>query len=534
MAAHKPGSTAGYITDVAYGRQFCKELSPILLHAAAALNGVASSTQRDKGGDGAGLEEFDFCELGSAHGDTTATLAAAYPRARFVGVDLNPEHVAAARTLSTQGGLDNVRFLECDFEALPREELPDFDFIGAHGVLSWVAPEKMRSLIAFAAAKLKPRGLLYVSYNALPGWAAVAPLRRLMRDTSNAADGDTLARARRGLEAAQRLCDGGAEYFTGNPAAKEMLATMARMGLPYVAHEYFQEDWHPMYFADVVTEMEAFGLSFAGEVPLYRNVAELCIPASLEHAFRGIDDRRAFESLKDFATNQFFRGDVYVKGHAPRSESVTRAYLDTTRFGTTVSGPRIPREVWLGARALRFDGPLFDLLIRKLGESASTLAELARDPELAAFAHDAIRAAVLQLAFGEQATPMLPRTTAGARAPREPPRVALAYNRMILNRPLSAKMPVVLAAPVAGTGLPLPALHAVALRVLTEVAPGDRRTWFRAFVEKQSLNLSVRDQRIDDKDEQARILGVEVEQFRARETSKLVELGILEGAEEGV
>src|SRR5690349_8865528 len=103
-----------YVTDVAYVRQFCPELNPALLRAAAALAGCPPLA-----GD-----EFEYCELGSGLGDTIATLAAAYPRARFVGIDINPEHIGAARSLASRGALENVRFLERDFEDLAGEDVP--------------------------------------------------------------------------------------------------------------------------------------------------------------------------------------------------------------------------------------------------------------------------------------------------------------------------------------------------------------------------------------------------------------------------
>ncbi|HEX3342937.1 MAG TPA: class I SAM-dependent methyltransferase, partial [Polyangiaceae bacterium] len=121
---------SGYLRDVAYVRQFSKQLAPLALRAAAALNGFAPPP----------AEDFDYCELGCGTGDTVSTLAAAYPRGRFVGVDFNPEHVAFARALAERGGLANVRFLERDFAHLSREALPAFDYVCAHGVLSWVAP----------------------------------------------------------------------------------------------------------------------------------------------------------------------------------------------------------------------------------------------------------------------------------------------------------------------------------------------------------------------------------------------------------
>jgi SAM-dependent methyltransferase len=511
-------TSAGYVVDVPYARRFYKELGPPLLRAALSLNGLPAPP----------ADDFDYCELGCAHGDTLVTLAAAHPRARFVGVDIIPEHIATARALTDRGGLDNVRFIERDFEALDEDALPDFDFISAHGVLSWVAIEKMRALFAFAGKKLKPRGLLYVSYNALPGWAAVEPLRRLLVETSKDVASDTLTRARRGIELAQRMHDGGAVYFDENPSAKEMLATIARMGLPYAVHEYFHAHWRPMYFADVARELTPFDLHFAGELPLYRNVHELTIPPALADHFRGVHDRVAFESLKDFATNQFFRQDVYVKRSPAPSASITHEYLEATPFGTIVPAARVAREVGLGRRALRFEGAIFDALIAKLAERAATLPELLRDATLASFDAETIRAAALQLLFAEQIAPRIHATPATLPPLASRPRVVLPYNRAILEQSFASKAPIVLAAPSAGTGVELPSLRAVALRALTEVDPSERPRWIRAFVERHALNLVVGDKHVDDKSEQAKILLAQLEQFVANEAPKLIELGILD------
>src|ERR1700743_2543015 len=104
MDADRRGSP-GFVDALSYVRQFCAELTPTLLRAVAALSGCPAPP-----GD-----TFAFAEIGSGLGDTLATLAASYPRASFVGVDVNPAHVAAARDLAARGALANVRFLESDF-----------------------------------------------------------------------------------------------------------------------------------------------------------------------------------------------------------------------------------------------------------------------------------------------------------------------------------------------------------------------------------------------------------------------------------
>jgi hypothetical protein len=297
-----------------------------------------------------------------------------------------------------------------------------------------------------------------------------------------------------------------------------MLSTALQMGLPYTAHEYFAAHWQPMYFADVATEMTRRDLGFIGQLPLYLNYRDLTIPPSAMELFRRVSDRASFESLKDFATNEFFRGDLYARGSAARDEATTRAYLETTRFGTLTTPDHVKREVHLRHHALRFEGPLFDALIEQLAEAAATLSELLTTPALAGHGEEALRQAVLRLLLGEQIAPM---QVGSHRVPWE-------YNRTILEQRLSTRDPVVLASPVAGTGVVVPQLQAIALRLITGVEPTDWPAWIRSFVARQPVKLQVGDRTVETEEEQARVLEEEVEKFRVRRLPKLVALGVVD------
>ncbi len=508
-------------SDVPYLRTFSSDLGPAQLRLVAALNGFAPP--RPSG--------FDYCEIGAGNGDTTAALAAANPTARFVGVDINPDHVAFGTGLASRGGLDNLRFLELDFAELASAKLPEFDFIGANGVLSWVSPSMRRAMIAVASAKLAPGGLFYVSYNALPGWAAVEPLRRLMLDSVAGFEGTDLERARRAVGVARLLCEGGAGYFAGNPAAVTMLETMVKMGMPYVVYEYLKPHWHPRYFADVALEMASQDLHFIGQLPLHLNYRDLALtPAHIE-LFKGVSDRIAFENLKDFALNEFFRRDVYIKGRAPCSEATTRSYLETTAFGTMVSAAQVKREDRLPSATLRFNGPLFDALIPALAEGAKTLPELLSRLDLATFGAAKVREAILHLVLGGQVFPMQGSTPPASPAEAEVEegiyRIPLAYNRMMLSQRLSPENPIILASPAAGTGLVIPQLEAISLRLLTEVEPAERLAWIRAFVARQPLKLRTLDRAIEAAEEKVQILEEQLAQFRVHRLPKLLELGVV-------
>ncbi len=493
-----------YVTDIGYLRNFHPDLAPSQLRLVAALNGLAPPP----------AEDFDYCELGCAYGDTTVVLAAANPGARFVGIDLNPEHIALAEETARAGAVDNVRFLERDFAHLEGDELGTFDFITAHGVMSWVGPDKRRALVELAAARLKPGGLLFISYNAMPGWAAIEPLRQLLLVRAGT-EGDSLERARKGLALAKQMRDAGAAYFTENPAATEMLATMEKVGLRYVVHEYLHAHWAPMYFAHVAWDLANAGLGFVGSLPLASNYRDLVIPAALASVFEGVSDRVTFESLKDFALNAYLRRDVYVKGKHDRSPAVTNAYLDGTSFVSR------RRE---GAPK----GSLFDAILRVLADGSATGRHLAKHRELAAAGAEQVRAALLHLVISEHVLPVHGVTMAVATSAGELHEVPSAFNRRVLERKLSSEIPIVLASPVSGTGLPITALEAVAIRLVTEVPLEDRGAWIRSQFGPGELRMTVRDRVVDTVEEQTAVVLEGLDRFEREALPRMIELGILE------
>jgi SAM-dependent methyltransferase len=507
--------SAEYVDDLPYVRHFIADLSPARLRLVAALNGLAPAPEVD----------FDYCELGCAHGDTLAALAAAYPESRFLGVDLSAAHVASAKRLARDGALENLGVLARDFADLVSEDVGEFDYIVAHGVLSWVSPEKRRALLDFARAKLKPGGLLHVSYNAMPGWASVEPLRQLLLFGGAGEGGTSLERARRGLELARAMERAGAEYFTKNPAASEMLETMTKAGLPYVVHEYLHEHWVPMYFARIAWEMGASDLQFVGGLPVHSNFRDAAVSEAQERLLASVTDRVSFESLKDFATDEFFRRDVFVRGAPPRSPAATSDYLDTTTWGTLSSELPPSRTVQLPHRALSLDGPTLAALFAALAAAPTTLPALAARPELAGVGLEALRTALLRLVVAEQVVPMRAPLAVIAPGAHDLYRVPSIYNQTMLRR-LSTDAPIVMVSTVAGTAFPMSALEGLAIRMMTEVARGERERWVEELVGRSVLRIRIGERVLEAPAEQARAILDTVEQLRPR-LPKFVELGIL-------
>lgn len=514
-----------YVDDVPYVRQFVPDLSPARLRMIAALNGVTPPPS----------EDFDYCELGCAHGDTLAALAAAHPTSRFLGIDLSAQHVASAKRLARDGALENVGVLQRDFSDLVDDDIGEFDYIVAHGVLSWVGPDTRAAAIAFARSKLKPGGLLHVSYNAMPGWASVEPLRQLLLfggAGSGPSPTSSLERARRGLELARAMEQAGADYFAKNPSASEMLATMTRAGLPYVIHEYLHEHWIPMYFARVAWEMGQSGLRFVGSLPPSSNLRETAISEAQEKLHARVIDRLTFESLKDFATDEFFRRDVFVKARGAddmaiaASPSTPPATLDGVLWGTLTRALPAGRDVKLPHRTVTLDDPLLATMHAALARGATSLSALARSPEFAGTDLDVLRAALVRLVVTEQVIPTQTRTRFTETDPDQRFHVPLPYNQTMLRR-LASDTPVVLASTHAGTAFQISALEGLALRVLTESEPGQREAWIDAHLGRSVLRIRSGDHVLEDRADQKRALQGVVASLRGEWLAKLVEYGIL-------
>jgi SAM-dependent methyltransferase len=130
------------------------------------------------GGPRQRLDQYSVLELGC--GDGTNLIPMAYYRrhAEFVGIDAAHSRIAIASEKRTALQLDNVSFIAVDLQSAAGALSGQFDFIIAHGVFSWVSPDARHALLELCAERLRPGGLLYVNYNATPGWN----VRGLIRD----------------------------------------------------------------------------------------------------------------------------------------------------------------------------------------------------------------------------------------------------------------------------------------------------------------------------------------------------------------
>jgi SAM-dependent methyltransferase len=301
----------GYVTDVVYTSNFYREITPSWLAMTSLLLGHRPPDL---------ASPFSYADVGCGNGFTALIIAATTPHANVWGFDFNPAHVEFANGLAARAGLTNVRFVEssfADLAAMPHGSVPDFDMIVSHGVLSWISPANRRHLIAAASQRLKPGGLVYLSYNVTTGWTAMAPVRSLMRMLAVASPERTDTAVPGVLDFVDRLKQAGALYFQANPAIESRLTDIRKQDPRYIAHEYLNRDWHPLMFADVAADMLEAKCRFIGSATLAENIDSVAVPADVAPIMAEIRDPFLRETLRDLGCAQAFRRDLYRKGIAP-------------------------------------------------------------------------------------------------------------------------------------------------------------------------------------------------------------------------
>jgi SAM-dependent methyltransferase len=335
----------GYITDADYADTYFRELSPTWLTYVAALHGV-SSPRLDR--------PFRYLELGCGYGQSAIVHAAAFPQAAFHACDFNAAHIQSAIRYAAACGVDNVSFLDAPFDDVLGRELPDaFDFIGLHGVYSWIDATTRAAVRRVVAEKLTFGGLVYVSYNCLPGWSVELPLRRLLRELAAGASGDSAARTRDAVAALSALAQTSFRYFKTHPSAVRAVDSYARSAAGYIAHEFLNEAWEPFYSVDVVDDMASIDLHYVGSATLPDNHDVLTIDERSAEACARLPTNRQQQLARDFAANRRFRRDVFVKGRQPSTNSVSfvqTVALETNAVVGCIDGPesiattaRVPR-----------------------------------------------------------------------------------------------------------------------------------------------------------------------------------------------
>ena len=305
--------TAGYVTDIGYTHGYYKELNPLVLRLAMAYAGLVPPAVTTA------------CELGFGQG-ASITLHAAASGVHWCGTDFNPSQAAHARALAGasapgtgQGaGVGAPRLEEDAFDVFcAKPDLPEFDFIGLHGIWSWISPQNQAVIVEFVRRKLRPGGVLYVSYNTLPGWGPVLSLRHLLAAHGQALsppEVGSVVRIEAALDFASQLLATQPQFLKALPTVAPRLDAIREQSRNYLAHEYFNQDWHPLHFTHMAAALQTAKLQYGCSAHYAEHVPQLHLTEAQQQFLHAVPSPVFREQVLDYMTNQQFRRDYWVKG----------------------------------------------------------------------------------------------------------------------------------------------------------------------------------------------------------------------------
>ena len=300
--AHLAARTGGDFDQLPYPSMPFAYTQPAQLAALATLYGLQPPQ----------ADSARVLELGCASGGNIIPLAARFPKAHFVGLDLSALHIREGSRRIGALGLKNIDLRQADLAET--QVAPDsFDYVICHGVFSWVGEAVQESILAICRTALTNDGLAVISYNVLPGWHLRSSVRQicLYHVDPHAPARERVAQARRVLE---KLAELTSETTPYGVFLRTEVKRLKQLPAAYILGEFLSHDNIPMPFHAFVARARGHQLSFLCEADLGSSVGELLYPAAAERlrAEAGAD-RLAEEQYKDFVSGRPFRRSVLTK-----------------------------------------------------------------------------------------------------------------------------------------------------------------------------------------------------------------------------
>jgi len=251
-------------------------------------------------------------ELGCAAGGNIIPLAARFPDAAFLGIDLSQRHVDDGRARIAQAGLTNVTLNQGDLTVLNLNG-ERFDYIICHGVFSWVPKPVQDAIFRLCRDNLTPHGMAAISYNVLPGWHSRMAIRDICLHYAGGegTPRQRTARARAALEHIAEASDPSDPYgVLIRTEAKRLKSVPAS----YILGEFLAPANTAFHVRDFIHRAQDYQLGYLCEADLLA-----AVPPTLKPAIRdrltsfATPDRTVAEQDIDYLTGRLFRRSILVR-----------------------------------------------------------------------------------------------------------------------------------------------------------------------------------------------------------------------------
>ncbi len=324
--------------------------------------------------DAPDIETARVLELGCGNGLNLISQAYSLPKASFLGVDLAKTHIDFAVDSARELGLSNVEFKQCDLMEMTLEEFGKFDYIIAHGLISWIPEIVREKTFLIYEEMLTEKGVGYISYNTYPGWHYRQMVRGIARIHTKDID-----------EPLEKIKNAAAfiEYLAENIPRGDFYKAILEKELnsytnPSTAfHDNLAEINEPYYFYEFAGKLNEHGLQFLSESQLF-SMSVYNYPPELKGFLERIDSAVGKGQYMDFFTGRAFRQSLVCRRNAelnydPPPEALNRLYL-TAPLSAAAENPDLTNDDRVNFAGLEKEGieinhPLTKTVLYLLGNA---------------------------------------------------------------------------------------------------------------------------------------------------------------------
>ena len=360
-----PGWSHGYVAGASYSIAWQAAATPANMALACAMAGRRWQPR----------PAMVVADLGCGRGYNANLLAAANPGWTVLGLDHEPAAIAEAMQTAGRAGLANALFAEADLGTMREaeiERLPPLDVVLVHGVWTWVSDAVRAGILRLIERRLKPGGVAYFGYNALPAAGVDAGLQRLLRHLAGPFEaGGGSAAAARAMTAFRGMAD--ALPLRRTAMRRRLEADPPQLEPGFVAHEFLTQHWRPVFHADLCRDLAAARLEFVGSANLFEALPGLFCDAQQMAVMAGLVVGQGAEFIKDICLPRSFRADVFIRG-ARACDPV--AALDAIHLAAIGPLPQASPVLNTGASEVALPQGFWEIITGLLDAGAASIGDM--------------------------------------------------------------------------------------------------------------------------------------------------------------
>jgi hypothetical protein len=290
------------------------------------------------------------------------------------------------------------------------------------------------------------------------------PLQRLMLEFAGLNPGRSDRLAEQALAFVAAMQKAGARAIPDKEIVERLEREISSGKLAYVAHEYLNENWHPLYHADVARELGEAKLGYVASATMLENYPELALSREQSELLNQVPDDIVRETLRDYFMARAFRRDIYVRGPRRLTNERREVILSDVPLALFIPSAKTRLEITVPVGEAKLEERLYQPALEALSHGVLTPAEILDLPAIRGKTRGTAVELVGMLTGSGQAVALPAKGASGT--------AARGFNRAVLrDAAQGGQTRTALAAPFAASGLHAGLFEMLAYEALAAGAP---------------------------------------------------------------